>query len=167
MSGGTTYLHLDPHALQGYRAAILVGHGELWSEAEQNCLDRFVAAGGNVAALTGDACRGRVAWDPKGKLMLCHALKESRGDRAEECSAERLSAYTVYCRDQCALDGGELGCVAMFGAIEPQRGAADRGHRLPLGDGTRAGSYDAEVIAMAQSLTARGHAKSGVNRGRP
>jgi hypothetical protein len=49
--------------LSDYRLLLMFGHDEYWSAAMRGNIERFVAAGGNVAFFGGNTCWWRVAFD--------------------------------------------------------------------------------------------------------
>ena len=49
-------LHESPDMLARYRLLLSVGHDEYWTEAMRDNVERFVAAGGNVAFFSGNTC---------------------------------------------------------------------------------------------------------------
>ncbi len=58
----STDLHGDASLTTGYRLVVLVGHDEYWSQQMRNNLEGFRAAGGNIAALSGNTMYWRVSF---------------------------------------------------------------------------------------------------------
>ena len=49
-----TDVHLDPHALDGYKVLFVVGHSEYWSFDAMKSVSRFLDRGGNAVVLSGN-----------------------------------------------------------------------------------------------------------------
>jgi hypothetical protein len=73
---------VDPVALDGYGAAILVGHSEYWSAPQRDAIDRFVLAGGRLAIFSGNTAFWKVRWEDEGRTLVCHKWKGFDGDPA-------------------------------------------------------------------------------------
>ena len=58
-----TDLHLDPHALDGYRVLFVVGHSEYWSFEAMDAVSRFLDRGGNAVVLSGNTAFWRVSFN--------------------------------------------------------------------------------------------------------
>ncbi|AXE66461.1 hypothetical protein BBF93_14315 [Hyphomonas sp. CACIAM 19H1] len=56
-------LHDDPGALDGYQLMLSVGHDEYWSWEMRDCVENFIAAGGNVAFFSGNTAFWQVRFD--------------------------------------------------------------------------------------------------------
>jgi hypothetical protein len=67
-------LHRDGNGdfLSRYRLLLSVGHDEYWSPELRNNVKTFIAAGGNVAFLSGNVCWWRVHVDAAGTSMTCN-----------------------------------------------------------------------------------------------
>ncbi|XVQ89618.1 N,N-dimethylformamidase beta subunit family domain-containing protein [Microbispora siamensis] len=66
-------LHFDPHALDGYSCAIVVGHDEYWSWRMRDTVDAFVDAGGNLARFGGNY-QWQVRLSDDGTTQYCYRL---------------------------------------------------------------------------------------------
>lgn len=62
----------DPGVLEGHRLVVSVGHDEYWSWAMRDTLEAFIARGGNVAFLSGNAVFWQVRLEEEGTAMVCH-----------------------------------------------------------------------------------------------
>lgn len=56
-------LERHPEVLDGYTLVLGVGHDEYWSTGQRDALERYVAAGGNYASLSGNTCFWQVRLD--------------------------------------------------------------------------------------------------------
>ena len=70
-------LHGTPGLLSGYQLFVTAGHDEYWSRDMRGRLDRFVAAGGNVAIFSGNTCwwQARMEANAAGKAnrtLVCY-----------------------------------------------------------------------------------------------
>ncbi len=65
-------LELHPDVLDGYRLAVSVGHDEYWTWGMRDRLEDFVAGGGNVAFLSGNAVYWQVRFEDDGAAMTCY-----------------------------------------------------------------------------------------------
>lgn len=74
-------LHEDAAALDPHQVLLAVGHSEYWSTEAQTAVDRFLANGRDVIALSGNTMFWRVSFDPAMRRMECrkHALAGSTG----------------------------------------------------------------------------------------
>lgn len=64
-------LHREPDLLDGYQVLVINGHSEYWSLPAWHAVDRFLGAGGSVAALSGNTAFWRVSFDDAGTVMEC------------------------------------------------------------------------------------------------
>jgi hypothetical protein len=64
-------LHSRPDVLDAYRLYLSVGHDEYWSWEMRDTVERFVAAGGNVAFLSGTTAFWQVRIEDDGRSMVC------------------------------------------------------------------------------------------------
>lgn len=71
-------LELRPELLRHYRLVLSVGHDEYWSAPMRDHLEQFIAAGGNVAFLSGNVCCWQVRSEENGRALAC--WKQSFGD---------------------------------------------------------------------------------------
>jgi hypothetical protein len=65
-------VHADPSCLDGYRCLLSVGHDEYWSWEMRDAVEGFVAAGGNVAFLSGNDVAWQVRFDDTCSTMTSH-----------------------------------------------------------------------------------------------
>jgi hypothetical protein len=65
-------LEMDAQALQGYKAALFVGHSEYWSNGQRNEVERFVDAGGHAVILSGNTCYWQCRWEDGGKSFVAY-----------------------------------------------------------------------------------------------
>lgn len=65
-------LHRDPDVLAGYRLLLSVGHDEYWSARMRQAVQRFVAAGGNVAFFSGNTSWWRIDLADNGDMTCVH-----------------------------------------------------------------------------------------------
>ncbi|MEM8921864.1 MAG: N,N-dimethylformamidase beta subunit family domain-containing protein [Actinomycetota bacterium] len=65
-------LETDPDLLDRYRLVASVGHDEYWSWGMRDTMDRWVAAGGNWAILSGNTSFWQVRYEDDGRTMVCH-----------------------------------------------------------------------------------------------
>jgi N,N-dimethylformamidase beta subunit-like, C-terminal/Concanavalin A-like lectin/glucanases superfamily len=71
-------LHEDPDLLRHFRALMIVGHNEYWSDEMCDGVDRYLADGGRVAALSGNTICWRVTFDRD--LGVIESRKTTRGE---------------------------------------------------------------------------------------
>jgi N,N-dimethylformamidase len=64
-------LHRDPGLLRGYKAVMIVGHNEYWSEPMYRSLDGYLRGGGNLIVLSGNTMFWRVSFNDEGTVMEC------------------------------------------------------------------------------------------------
>ena len=67
-------LHRDPGVLRPYRLLLSVGHDEYWSEAMRARMAAFVAAGGNLAFLSGNIAGYRIHFTDGDTALTCAKL---------------------------------------------------------------------------------------------
>jgi hypothetical protein len=65
-------IHEGACHLESYRLLLSVGHDEYWSEQMRSRVERFVAAGGNVAFFGGNTCWWRVHVTGGGTAIACN-----------------------------------------------------------------------------------------------
>jgi len=66
-------LHFDPHALDGYRCVVVVGHDEYWSWQMRDVLDSFIDSGGHLARFGGNF-GWQVRLSDDGTQQYCYRL---------------------------------------------------------------------------------------------
>ena len=64
-------LEFHPEILSGCRLVLSVGHDEFWSAPMRDNLEKFIAAGGNVAFMSGNTCCWQVRFEDHGRTMVC------------------------------------------------------------------------------------------------
>jgi hypothetical protein len=64
-------LEFHPEMLESYRLVLSVGHDEYWSASMRDNLERFIAAGGNVAFFSGNTCCWQVRSEDDGQALTC------------------------------------------------------------------------------------------------
>jgi hypothetical protein len=67
-----TDLHHGDELLAGYRLLIVNGHDEYWSAPMRDSVERFAAAGGNIAFFAGNTCWWQIRLEDGGRTMVCH-----------------------------------------------------------------------------------------------
>jgi hypothetical protein len=65
-------LEFHPELLKHYKLVLSVGHDEYWSSPMRDNLEKFIAAGGNVAFLSGNTCCWQVRSEDKGRALVCY-----------------------------------------------------------------------------------------------
>ncbi|MEQ8327192.1 N,N-dimethylformamidase beta subunit family domain-containing protein [Parvibaculum sp.] len=73
-------LEREPHALDGYKAALFVGHSEYWSRGQREEAERFVDAGGNIVILSGNTCYWQCRWEDDGRTYVAHKARAEEED---------------------------------------------------------------------------------------
>ncbi len=66
-------LHARPEVVDGHRLLLSVGHDEYWSWEMRDTVDAHIAAGGNVAFLSGNTAFWQVRLED-GDTMVCHKV---------------------------------------------------------------------------------------------
>lgn len=64
-------LEFHPELLQHYKLVLSVGHDEYWSSPMRDHLEKFIAAGGNVAFFSGNTCCWQVRSEDAGRALVC------------------------------------------------------------------------------------------------
>lgn len=64
-------LEFHPEILSHYRLVLSIGHDEYWSSPMRDHLEKFIAAGGNVAFLSGNTCCWQVRSEHNGRALTC------------------------------------------------------------------------------------------------
>jgi hypothetical protein len=65
-------LDADPHALDGYRLVVSVGHDEYWSWNMRDAVESFVARGGNVCFFSGNVAGWQIRHEDDGESLVCY-----------------------------------------------------------------------------------------------
>ncbi len=79
-------LHEDPSLLRSFRALMIVGHSEYWSDEMRAGVDRYLSAGGRVISLSGNTLYWRVTFDAD--LQLIESRKTTEGHDARWLSPD-------------------------------------------------------------------------------
>ncbi|WP_313806533.1 N,N-dimethylformamidase beta subunit family domain-containing protein [Sphingobium sp.] len=101
-------LDIDPNALDGYSAVLLVGHSEYWTGAERDALDAFVDAGGNLAIFSGNTGFWKVRFEDDGNRFVCHKWRGFEADPAaiaDPALGTHLWSHKAFGRPEAALTG--------------------------------------------------------------
>ncbi len=70
-------LHQDPELLKPYNLLLSVGHDEYWSAEMRAAVDRFVAAGGNMAYFSGNIAFFRIRFTDDDTAITCAKAEPS------------------------------------------------------------------------------------------
>jgi hypothetical protein len=73
-------LEAEPHALDGYKAALFVGHSEYWSRSQREEVERFVDGGGNAIILSGNTCYWQCRWEDEGRSYVAYKGRAEEED---------------------------------------------------------------------------------------
>lgn len=65
-------LHHDSSLPPAYRLLVCIGHDEYWTAQMRDNAERFLAAGGNIAFLTGNTCWWQFRLEDGGRTFVCH-----------------------------------------------------------------------------------------------
>ena len=116
-----TDVHLDPHALDGYKVIFVVGHSEYWSFEAMENVGRFLDRGGNAIVLSGNTAFWRVSFNEDASVIECrkgdapgtqvradrrgemwHSHDGRRGGMSRECG---FPAWRLFGLEYCSLLG--------------------------------------------------------------
>ena len=116
-----TDLHLDPHALDGYRVVYVVGHSEYWSFDAMNHMRQYLENGGNAIVLSGNTAFWRVSFNEDASIIECrkgdapgtqvradrrgelwHSHDGKRGGMSRECG---FPAWQLFGLEYCSMFG--------------------------------------------------------------
>ncbi len=64
--------HDGLHLLRAYQVLVCVGHDEYWTAEMRDTAEQFLAAGGNIAFLTGNTCWWQFRLEDDGRTFVCH-----------------------------------------------------------------------------------------------
>ncbi len=73
-----TYLHAEPELLANFRALVIVGHSEYWTDAARDGVDAFLRQGGRVLSLSGNTLCWRATFNDDLTVLECR--KTVQGD---------------------------------------------------------------------------------------
>ena len=65
-------LEAEPRALDGYKAALFVGHSEYWSRGQREEVERFVDGGGRAIILSGNTCYWQCRFEDGGRTYVAY-----------------------------------------------------------------------------------------------
>lgn len=96
--------------LDGYQAAILVGHSEYWSGKGRDAIDSLHAAGGNLICLSGNTAYWKVRWEDDGQTMMVHKWRGETddplwADPATRHEATHLWSHPAFARPEAEMTG--------------------------------------------------------------
>lgn len=104
----TDYDLETPGVLDGYAAAVLVGHSEYWSAGERDEVERYVDAGGKLAIFSGNTAFRKVRYEDDGKTYVCHKWKGFEADpiaKVDAALGTHLWSHRAFGRPEAAITG--------------------------------------------------------------
>jgi hypothetical protein len=138
-----------PGVLDGYDLVLSVGHDEYWSAGQRDALERYVAAGGNLASMSGNTMFWQVRLDEHGDSMVCHKYRAHLEDPvlADGRPSEMTGMWSdpMVGRPETAIlgAGSAWGLYSRFGQATPRGAGAFTvyrdAHWLFAGTGLRYG----------------------------
>ena len=125
----STDLADDPSVLDGYDLVLSVGHDEYWSTPQRNALERYVAAGGNVASFSGNTMFWHVRLEDGGDTMVCHKYGAHETDPVRDQHPDMITgmwADRQVGRPEWLLlgAGSAYGLYSRFGQATPRGSGA-------------------------------------------
>jgi hypothetical protein len=120
-------LDLEPNALDGYEALVIVGHSEYWSARQRDQIERFVDGGGKIAIFSGNTCFWKVRWENDGRTLICHKWNGLEAEPRAGVDATHLWSHPAFGRPEASITGLSF----LFGGY----------HRLGLCAARGAGGY--------------------------
>ncbi len=120
----STDLEAGVEALDGYDLVLGVGHDEYWSAPQRDCVEAYVAAGGDYASFSGNTMFWQVRVEPAadGTTMVCHKYAAHKSDPVIAAGSPELTSG-MWCdpvvgRPEWSLLGGgsAWGLYHRFGA---------------------------------------------------
>ena len=97
-----------PEALQPYRMMLSVGHDEYWSSRMRDTVEAFIAAGGNVAFLSGNTSFWQVRFEDDGDTMVSYKDRARREDPVRRANPELMTSMwcdPIIARGEVAMTG--------------------------------------------------------------
>ncbi|WP_395540589.1 N,N-dimethylformamidase beta subunit family domain-containing protein [Neotabrizicola sp. sgz301269] len=88
-------LHRDPHLLDGYDRALIVGHDEYWTWEMRDHLDAWLDAGGELARFAGNFF-WQTRLSPDLRTQTCYKTRARAEDPVRDSDPARLSTYWDY-----------------------------------------------------------------------
>ena len=98
-------LDVEPSALDGYGAAVLVGHSEYWSARQRDRIEAFVEQGGRLAIFSGNTCFWKVRWENGGQTLVCHKWNGFEAEPDAGASATHLWSHPAFGRPEASITG--------------------------------------------------------------
>jgi hypothetical protein len=117
-----------PGVLDGHRLLLSVGHDEYWSWEMRDTVEAFIAAGGNVAFLSGNTSFWQVRFEDGGDTMLSYKDRARRDDPIRPTDPGRLTS--MWCDP--IVERGEVAMTGVSfsrGGYARQAGCTPRGQR--------------------------------------
>lgn len=146
-----TDVHVDPHALDGYKVLYVVGHSEYWSFEAMEHVKRFLDRGGNLIALSGNTAFWRVSFNDDASVIECrkgdapgtqvradrrgemwHSHDGRRGGMSRECG---FPAWRLFGLEYCSLMGVGTPGVGPYKVRSPDHFLFRRPNDLRLDEG--------------------------------
>jgi hypothetical protein len=121
-------LEFRPSVLDGYRMMLSVGHDEYWSSPMRDTVEAFIAAGGNVAFLSGNTSFWQVRFEDGGDTMVSF---KDRARRDDPIRAENPALMTGSWSDPVIgrSEAGMTGVSFTRGGYARNGGCTPRGQR--------------------------------------
>lgn len=97
-----------PDALDGYAAALCVGHSEYWSAAQRDTIENFVDGGGNLAIFSGNTAFWKVRFENDGATFVCHKWRGFENDpvvKDDPAQATHLWSHKAIARPEAGITG--------------------------------------------------------------
>lgn len=101
-------LEVEPGALDGYAAVILVGHSEYWTAGQRDAIEAFVDGGGRLAIFSGNTCFWKVRFEDEGRRFVCHkwrGFSADPGAAGDPQAATHLWSHRTFARPEAAITG--------------------------------------------------------------
>lgn len=168
-----TDVHLDPHALDGYRVVFVVGHSEYWSFEGMEAVSRFLDQGGNAVVLSGNTAFWRVSFNADASIIECrkgdapgtqvrsdrrgemwHSHDGRRGGMSRECG---FPAWRLFGLEYFSLVGVGTPAVGPFKVRNPEHFLFRQPIDLKLREGDTFGK--AKDQALPQPIGHEGDAR--------
>jgi len=144
-------IHLDPHALDGYRVLYVVGHSEYWSFDAMNHVRRFLEQGGNAIVLSGNTAFWRVSFNEDASIIECrkgdapgtqvradrrgelwHSHDGKRGGMSRECG---FPAWQLFGLEYCSMFGVGTPGAGPYKVSNPDHFLFRQPHDLKMAQG--------------------------------
>lgn len=146
-----TDLHVDPHALDGYKVLYVVGHSEYWSFEAMESVSRFLDRGGKAIVLSGNTAFWRVSFNDDASIIECrkgdapgtqvradrrgemwHSHDGRRGGMSRECG---FPAWRLFGLEYASLVGVGVPGVGPYKVRNPDHFLFKQPHDLKLKEG--------------------------------